>query len=199
MSQNKKELLLFLVFMLAGLFYVQSQQTFQNVAPQLGITGIIGLGHSVSWGDIDNDGDSDLALGDQAGNGYRFFRNNSAFYFFTTGHFDKWVLFDKQDCPGGALLITLKGVISNFNGIGAQADMWINGQRISRNLLPEPGIQNFTQLRLHFGMGAATEADSLIVYWSSGIVQKLSYFQWVQADLYSLTACKVMEIINQSL
>lgn len=37
-----------------------AQQTFENVAPLLGITGMSGLGHSVGWGDIDNDGYTDL-------------------------------------------------------------------------------------------------------------------------------------------
>lgn len=62
--------------MFTEIFLAQSQQTFQNVAPQLGISGITGLGHSVGWGDIDNDGDPDLAPGDQSGNGYWLFQND---------------------------------------------------------------------------------------------------------------------------
>ena len=61
--------------MLVALFYGQSQQTFQNAAPQLGITGMSGLGHSVGWGDIDNDGAIDL---------------------FAAGHFEEWVLFKRN-------------------------------------------------------------------------------------------------------
>ncbi|MCF6171643.1 MAG: FG-GAP-like repeat-containing protein [Bacteroidales bacterium] len=127
--------------------------TFTDVASQLGLTGggfldFFGAG----WADYNNDGAIDL---------------------FAAGHFDEWVLFENQNCPGNALFVNLEGVMSNFNGIGAQADMWIDGQRISRNMLPDPGVQDFSHLRLHFGMGDATEADSLIVYWPSGIVQKL--------------------------
>ncbi len=127
--------------------------TFTNVASQLGLTGggfldFFGAG----WADYNNDGAIDL---------------------FAAGHFDEWVLFQNQNCPGNALFVDLQGVISNFNGIGAQADMWIDGQRISRNMLPDPGIQDFSQLRLHFGMGDAAKADSLIIYWPSGTVQKL--------------------------
>jgi hypothetical protein len=286
-----------------------------------------GLGHSVGWGDIDNDGDPDLALGDQSGTGYWFFRNDSSVFtnvtssaglngqtanktifadftgdnyndllirnfggfgehatlfenngdgtftditaasgaygqqdaartitfndynndgaidLFAAGHFEEWVLFENQNCPGNALFINLEGVYSNFNGIGAQADMWIDGQLISRNMLPDPGVQDFSHLRLHFGMGGATVADSLIIYWPSGIVQKLynvtgqqhitiveAETTWidenqnimemqvvlspnpvkdnarlsfnlqaphvVQANLYTLTGQKVMEILN---
>jgi len=127
--------------------------TFTDVASQLGLTGD-GFGDffGAGWADYNNDGAIDL---------------------FAAGHFEAWVLFENQNCPGNALFVNLEGVISNFNGIGAQVDMWIGGQRISRNMLPDPGIQDFSQLRLHFGMGNATKADSLIIYWPSGIIQKL--------------------------
>lgn len=55
---------------------MSAQQTFQNVAPALGITGMDGLGHGVGWGDIDNDGDPDLGISNQEGSGFWFFRND---------------------------------------------------------------------------------------------------------------------------
>ena len=76
----RKQLTFLTLIVLTAVSFVQSQQTFQNVAPQLGITGMSGLGHSVGWGDIDNDGDPDLALGDQSGTGYWFFRNDSSVF-----------------------------------------------------------------------------------------------------------------------
>ncbi len=51
-------------------------QVFQDVASHMGRTGMSGLGHSVGWGDIDNDGDPDVALGDQTGTGFWLFRND---------------------------------------------------------------------------------------------------------------------------
>ncbi len=205
------------------MFKNNGDNTFTNVAAELGLTGS-GFGDffGAGWADYNNDGAIDLMA---------------------AGHFDQWVLFENHNCPGNSLFVNLKGVNSNFNGIGAQADMWINGQRISRNMLPDPGVQDFSQLRLHFGMGEATEADSLIIYWPSGSVQKLYnvqakqdltivedettgnnkyrdfeeielllspnpvndyarlYFnlrnpQKVQADLYTLTGQKVMGILN---
>jgi len=53
-----------------------SQQNFQNKTSSMGIGGQTGLGHAVGWGDIDNDGDPDLAFSNQEGDGFWFYRND---------------------------------------------------------------------------------------------------------------------------
>lgn len=88
---------------------------------------------------------------------------------FAAGHFDEWVLLENQEAPGNSIFITLEGVESNFNAIGAQAGLWIDGERISRNVLVDPGIQDYSDLRLHFGIGNTTVADSLSINWPSGL------------------------------
>lgn len=52
------------------------QHIFTNVTTQVGISGQTGLGHSVGWCDIDNDGDLDLAFSNQDGSGFWLYRNN---------------------------------------------------------------------------------------------------------------------------
>ena len=127
--------------------------TFTNVAGALGLTGGGYLDYfGVGWADYQNDGAID---------------------FFAAGHFT-WVMFENQNCPGNSLVVHLEGVQSNFNGIGARVDLWTDDRRVSRNLLPDPGVQDFGHLDLHLGMGAATVADSLIIYWPSGMVQMLT-------------------------
>ncbi len=133
------------------MFSNNADNTFTNVANELELTGgglldFFGAG----WADYNNDGAIDL---------------------FAAGHFDEWVLLENQDAPGNSLFINLEGVQSNFNAIGAQADLWIDGQRISRNVLPDPGVQDYSDLRLHFGMGNATVADSIVINWPSGLEQ----------------------------
>ncbi|MCK5786689.1 MAG: VCBS repeat-containing protein [Candidatus Sabulitectum sp.] len=125
---------------------------FQDVADQLGL--------------------SPSGFADFFGVGWADFNMDCAIDFFGAGHFS-WVLFENQNCTGNALFIILEGTVSNYNGIGAQVDLWTGGQMISRNMLADPGIQDFSHLELHFGMGTASVADSIIVYWPSGLVQNL--------------------------
>ncbi|NQT78363.1 MAG: VCBS repeat-containing protein [Bacteroidetes bacterium] len=127
--------------------------TFTELAVELGLSG--------EW------------IGDYFGQGWADFNLDGAMDLFAAGHIDKYRLFKNNNCPGSFLNITLIGVESNPNGIGAQADVWVSGQRISRNVLPDGGFHDNSDLKLHFGLNGAYSADSLIVYWLSGIVQKL--------------------------
>jgi len=69
-----------IIILCLGLFFAHTlsyaQQSFQNVTSSMGINGQYGLGHGVGWGDIDNDGDPDLGLSNQEGDGFWFYQNN---------------------------------------------------------------------------------------------------------------------------
>ncbi len=127
--------------------------TFTGVAVQLGLSG--------EW------------IGDYFGQGWADYNLDGAIDLFAAGHIDKYRLFKNTNCPGSFLNIHLIGIESNPNGIGAQVDVWVSGQRISRNVLPDGGFHDNSDLKLHFGLDGAYSADSIIVYWPSGIVQKL--------------------------
>lgn len=127
--------------------------TFTEVAVSLGLSGkLIGDYFGQGWADFNLDGAMDL---------------------FAAGHIDKYRLFKNSSCPGTGFLIRLVGVQSNPNGIGARVDVWSSGQRVSRNVLPSGGFHDFSSLDLHFGLNGAYSADSLIVHWPSGIIQKM--------------------------
>jgi len=57
---------------------LSQQHTFTNVTNQMGISGQTGLGHSVGWCDIENDGDLDLAFSNQDGSGFWLYRNDGS-------------------------------------------------------------------------------------------------------------------------
>ncbi len=126
-------------------------ETFVETGPELGISG--------EW------------IGDYFGHAWADFNGDGAIDFFAAGHIDKYRLFENTNCPGNWLMVNLKGTVSNPNGIGAQVDVWAGGQRISRNLLPSGGFHDFDNLQLHFGLDEAAVADSITVYWPSGLVQ----------------------------
>jgi len=130
-------------------------ETFTGVAPSLGISGEwIGDYFGVGWADYNLDGAND---------------------FFAAGHIDKYRLFKNNNCQGNYLSVYLKGVESNPNGIGARVDVWCLGQMISRNMLADGGLHDFSDLHLNFGLDNATVVDSIIVYWpSSGIIDVLN-------------------------
>ncbi len=71
----KKLSLLLIVVIFLSTTSVFAQQNFQNVASSMGIYGQTGLGHAVGWGDIDNDGDPDLGISNQDGDGFWFYLN----------------------------------------------------------------------------------------------------------------------------
>jgi hypothetical protein len=112
-------------------------------------------------------------IGDYFGQGWADYNLDGAIDLFAAGHIDKYRLFKNTNCPGSFLNIHLIGIESNPNGIGTQVDVWLSGQKVSRNVLPSGGFHDFNNLDLHIGLGGAYSADSIIVYWPSGIIQKL--------------------------
>jgi hypothetical protein len=105
--------------------------------------------------DFDNDGDLDLAvlnrycrLPEGVPNGVDLLRN------------------DGRDL-GNWLAVTLEGR-RNTHGIGARIACWSAGVRRVREVSSGSGYQSQSDLRAHFGLGAATLVDSVVVGWPGG-------------------------------
>jgi hypothetical protein len=125
---------------------------------------LVGVGDSATSADVDGDGFLDLltasgasmgrTLGLPSDNGrYQLFRN--------TGNGNHW------------LMIDLVGSSSNRNGIGAQVVVEAGG--VTQTRLQDGGIHERGQnhARLHFGLGAHAQADTIKVQWPSGKEQLL--------------------------
>ena len=113
-------------------------------------------------------------IGDYFGQGWADYNLDGAIDLFAAGHIDKYRLFKNTNCPGSFLNFRLIGVESNPNGIGSRIEVWIAGQKISRYVLPKGGFHDYSSLDINIGLDGAYSADSILIYWPSGIIQKFT-------------------------
>jgi hypothetical protein len=105
------------------------------------------------FADYDNDGKMDAFLVNLGAKGM-LVHNIST----NTGH---WVA------------IKLKGTKSNRDGIGARVELYAGGKRFMQERVAASGYLSQNEDRLHFGLGAATVVDKIVVHWPSGHEQTL--------------------------
>ena len=74
---------------------------------------------------------------------------------------------------GHWIAIKLKGTKSNRDGIGARVEVFTGSKRQTAERVAGSGYLSQNEERLHFGLGAATSVDKLIVHWPSGKEQTL--------------------------
>ena len=121
---------------------------------------VLGWSYGNAFGDYDKDGDMDLMVA----NCYNAGQENSLFN--NSGNDNNW------------LVINLTGVISNKSAIGAIVKIKanINGETIwqMREVSAQSGYCGQNMLPVHFGLGNATQIDSIVVLWPSGIIDALS-------------------------
>ncbi len=72
---------------------------------------------------------------------------------------------------GHWVAIKLIGTKSNRDGIGARVDLYAGGKRYMEERVAESGYLSQNDDRLHFGLGAATAVDKIVVHWPSGAEQ----------------------------
>ncbi|HUN83081.1 MAG TPA: CRTAC1 family protein [Terracidiphilus sp.] len=105
------------------------------------------------FADYDNDGKVDAFLVNLGAKG-TLIHNIST----NTGH---WVA------------IKLVGTKSNRDGIGARVELYAGGKRWMQERVAESGYLSQNEDRMHFGLGAATIVDKILVHWPSGTEQTL--------------------------
>jgi len=105
------------------------------------------------FGDYDNDGKVDAFLVNLGAKG-KLLHNIST----DTGH---WVA------------IKLVGTKSNRDGIGAKVEIFAGAKHELQERVGESGYLSQNDPRLHFGLGAATVIDKVVVKWPSGREQTL--------------------------
>jgi hypothetical protein len=108
-------------------------------------------GRGSAYADFDRDGDPDVVI-TQVGGPPVILRNDQKL-----GH--HW------------LRLRLVGTASNTDAIGAWVQVRVNGQTLSRQVMPTKSYLSQSELPVTFGLGAATAIDGIQIRWPGGKVQ----------------------------
>lgn len=111
--------------------------------------------YGAATADFDLDGKIDIAIANHgAEDGNQLFKNTSP---------------DRN-----YIGIKLKGQQSNADGVGARVELYM-GDKVKVDFVNAgSGYASQNSKRLHFGLGTTTAIDSLLVFWPSGIRQKVT-------------------------
>jgi Leucine-rich repeat (LRR) protein len=82
------------------------------------------------------------------------------------------MLYQNNGAGNNWLKVKLEGIVSNRSGVGAEVSVYAGGLRTSRSVITNSGLHSGASNYLHFGLGGNVLADSIIVNWPSGIINK---------------------------
>jgi hypothetical protein len=108
-----------------------------------------------AFADIDNDGGVEVAVNNQ-------------------GETPSLLKQTNQPAKGHWLLLRLEGSKSNRSALGAQVQVTAGGRAVLDEVRSGGSYLSQNDLRLHFGLGAATAADRITIKWPSGARQVLT-------------------------
>ncbi len=69
--------------------------------------------------------------------------------------------------------LSLKGIESNSNGIGARVEIYGAWGKQIRDVRSGEGFEFMSTLNVHFGLGSATQINKVIIKWPSGKVDTI--------------------------
>jgi enediyne biosynthesis protein E4 len=106
------------------------------------------VSRTLALGDLDNDGDLDILIGNN-GQTADLLRNEGG-------------------NRNNALLVRTVGSKSNRDGVGARLKLTVGGKVLMRHVKAGSSYQGQNDLRVHFGLANAQQADRLEILWPSG-------------------------------
>jgi hypothetical protein len=134
---------------------------FEDVSREAGpVMSVRTTARGACFGDYDNDGKMDAFAINLGGKG-TLLHNVST----DAGH---WITIKLVGARTGKT-----GTGSSRDGIGARVEVLAGGKRHTAERVASSGYLSQDDGRLHFGLGAATAIDKLIVHWPSGTEQTL--------------------------
>jgi hypothetical protein len=117
--------------------------------------------HGVAAADFDNDGAVEILV------------NNSH---------DRPSLLKNLGERGNWLLLKLEGTKSNRDAIGARVTVRVGDHQQTQEVRSGGGYISQSDFRLHFGLGKATQADSIEIRWPTGPIEKVQRFDNVSGN-----------------
>ncbi len=106
--------------------------------------------NGAAYADLDNDGDLDLIV-NNINQPASIYQNQA-----------------DQQLKNYYLQVKLQGADKNTQGLGAKVIIYAKGQQQYLEQMPTRGYQSSVSPILHFGLGTATQIDSLQIRWPSG-------------------------------
>jgi len=129
--------------------------SFENISESAGLTDL-SISNGAAYADFDNDGDLDLIVNNI---------NQEAFFYENMNEIKKENHFISLSIIGDSL---------NRDGIGAKVYLYNKDKTQYVEDLPVRGYLSTVDKRLHFGTGAATTVDSMVIVWPDDKMQVLT-------------------------
>ena len=120
--------------------------TFKDMGKDWGLD-IPSFSNGAAYGDLDNDGDLDMVVNN----------NNMPSFVFKNKR--------REKNNNGYIGFKLKGLPQNINAVGAKINVFIQGQILSKEVIPARGFQSSVDYKQIFGLGKFTTIDSVQVIW----------------------------------
>jgi hypothetical protein len=110
------------------------------------------VGRGLAMGDIDNDGDVDMALTNLGG--LRVYRNEAP--------------------AADSHWLTIRALVGNRDAIGAEVRIETDGRVQRRYVLPGYSFQSSNDPRVHFGLGKDPNVESVEITWPDGVREEFT-------------------------
>jgi hypothetical protein len=125
--------------------------TFKNTTKNWGLDAKVNS-NGAAYADLDNDGDLDLIINNQAEKA-SIYRNN---------------------CKNNFVAFSLKGSLKNPIGIGTKVTLYSNDLQQTKKVFLSRGFQSSVTSKLHFGLDKNTKIDSVLIDWGRNKKQTLT-------------------------